>query len=76
MKSTKRHVYLNYVEHYLILISRITGCVSISAFASLVCAPDDITSSAVGMKFMQSLEQWKSISQFSRKRRRRRSMMK
>ena len=30
--------YLNYVEHLLILVSAVTGCVSISAFASLVCA--------------------------------------
>ena len=29
--------YLNYVEQLLILVSTVTGCVSISAFASLVC---------------------------------------
>ena len=34
----------------LILASAITGCVSISAFASLVCVPVGITSSAVGIK--------------------------
>ena len=28
--------YLNYVEHLLVLTSTVTGCVSISAFASLV----------------------------------------
>ena len=32
------------------LVSRVTGCVSISAFASLVCVPASITSSAVGIK--------------------------
>ena len=47
-KNTCR--YLNYVEHLLILASIITGCVSISAFASLVCIPVGITSSAVGIK--------------------------
>ena len=26
--------YLNYVEHLLILVSTVTGCVSISAFVS------------------------------------------
>ena len=30
--------YLNYVENLLILASTLTGCVSISAFASLVRA--------------------------------------
>ena len=28
--------YLNYVKHMLILVPTVTGCVSISAFASLV----------------------------------------
>ena len=41
--------YLNYVEHLLILASTATGCVSISAFASLICVPVGITSSAVGI---------------------------
>ena len=31
--------YLNYVEHLLILSSAVTGWLSISAFASLVCIP-------------------------------------
>ena len=39
--------YLNYVEHFLIIASTVTDCVSISAFASLVCVPVGITSSAV-----------------------------
>ena len=42
--------YLNYVEHLLILVLIATGCVSISAFASLVCVPVGITSFAVGIK--------------------------
>ena len=32
----------------LILVSTVTGCISVSAFASLVCVPVGITSSAVG----------------------------
>ena len=36
--KTVRRV-LNYIDHSLILISTITGCVSISAFASLVGIP-------------------------------------
>ena len=41
---------LNYVEYSLILVSTVNDCVSISAFASLVCVPVDITISAVGIK--------------------------
>ena len=33
----KTHKYLNYVERLLILVSKVTGCVSISTFISLVC---------------------------------------
>ena len=40
--------YLNYFEKFLILVSAVTGCVSISTFASLVRVPISITSSAVG----------------------------
>ena len=35
-KYKKTHKYLNYVDHLLILASTVTGCVSISAFVSLV----------------------------------------
>ena len=38
---------LNYIEHLLISTSAVTGCVSISAFASLVGIPIVITSSAI-----------------------------
>ena len=41
---------LNYIDHSFIVISTITGCVSISAFASLVGIPIRITSSAIGLK--------------------------
>ena len=33
---------LNYIDHSLIVISTITGCVSISTFASLVAIPIEI----------------------------------
>ena len=48
-KYKKTCKYLNYVEQVLILVSTVTGCVSISAFASLVCVPVGITSSVVGV---------------------------
>ena len=48
-KYKKTCKYLNCVENLLILASIVTGCVSISAFASLVCVPVGITSSAIGL---------------------------
>ena len=53
-KYKKTCKYLNYIEHLLILVSIGTGCVSISAFVSLVCVPVGITSSAVGLKICAS----------------------
>ena len=50
MKIIQRRKYLNYVEHLLILASTTTGCISISAFASLVCVPVGIISYAIGIK--------------------------
>ena len=41
---------MNYIEHLLILISTVAGWVCISAFASLVGIPIEITSSEVGLK--------------------------
>ena len=34
--------YLNYFTDLLILVLTVAGCVSVSAFASLVCVPVDI----------------------------------
>ena len=48
--SKKVCTTLNYLEHFLILASTITGCVSISAFASVVRIPIGITSSAIELK--------------------------
>ena len=41
---------LNYIEHLLILISTVTGYVSISAFTSLVNVHTEITSPAIRLK--------------------------
>ena len=46
-KLKKFCMTLNYIEYLLILASVVTGCVSISTFASLVGVPIGITSSAV-----------------------------
>ena len=49
-KHKKVWVTLNYIEHFLILASAVTGCILISAFASLLGTPIWITSSAIGLK--------------------------
>ena len=38
---------LNYTEHFLIFVSEVTGCISISAFTSSLSIPVGITSSAI-----------------------------
>ena len=48
-KDKKVCTTLNYIEHFLILASTITGCISIFAFASLFGIPIRITSSAIGL---------------------------
>ena len=55
---------LNYIEHFLILGSTITGCVSISVFASLVGIPIGITSSSIRLKICPitaAIKKYKSI---------------
>ena len=49
-KCKKTCIYSNYVQHLLILVSHLTGCVSISAIASLVSILVGITRSALGIK--------------------------
>ena len=58
----------------LVFVSAASGCVSVSEFALLFGVPESITSSAVGLKLMQSLQEFKSIIQLSRNRRK--NMMK
>ena len=49
-KHKKVCASLNYNKRFLILGSKITGCVFISAFASLVGIPIGTTSSTIGLK--------------------------
>ena len=53
-KQTKKHkrfsATLNYIKQLLTLTSVVAGCVSISAFASMVVILIGITSSAVGLR--------------------------
>ena len=52
-KNKKVCMTVNYIEHFLILESTVIGCVSISAFASIVGIPIGLTSSAVGLKICE-----------------------
>ena len=55
----------------LILNSKVTGCVSVSVFASLVCVPVGISSSAVGWKICAitaEIKKYKSIIRKKKKK--------
>ena len=70
-KYRKTCKYLNYVEHLLILASTVTGCVSISAFASLVCVYVGIASSAIGINICEitaGIKKYKSIIKKKKKK--------
>ena len=49
-KHKKVCATLTFIEHFLILASAITGCISVSAFASWLGIPTRVTSSATGLK--------------------------
>ena len=62
---------LNYIDHLLIAVSTITGCISISAFASLIAILVGITSSATGLKICvisPGIKKYKSIIKKKRKK--------
>ena len=64
-KHKKVFRVLSYIDHTLMIISTITGCVSISAFASLVGISIGITSSAIGLKICvitAGIKKYKSIN--------------
>ena len=57
---------LNYIDRSLIVISAITGCIFISAFASLVGIPIGISSYTTGLKtcvITAGIKKYKSIIQ-------------
>ena len=53
------HYYLNYFEHLLILVSTVTGCVSISTFASLVRVSVGITITSRIKKYKPTIKKKK-----------------
>ena len=71
-KHKKVCTTLNYIEHFLILASTITGRVSIFAFDSSVGIPIGFTSSAAGLKICvitAGIKTFKSIIKKKRKNR-------
>ena len=70
-KHKKVCITLNYIEHFLILASLVTECISISAFASLIGIPIGITSSAIGLKICAitvGIKRYKSIIKKTKKK--------
>ena len=70
-KHKGTYKYLHYVEEMLILVSRITRYVSISAFDLLACVSVGITSSALGIKacaIMSRMKTYKSIIKENKKK--------
>ena len=65
-KNTCKH--LNYVEHLLLLASAITGCVSVSAFTSLVAVPVGITSSSAELKICEIIARIKKYQSIIKKK--------
>ena len=62
---------LNNIEHFLILASKITGCISISAFTSLIGIPIEIMSSAINLKvcaITAEIKKYKSIIKKKKKK--------
>ena len=70
-KQKKVFVVLNYIELLFILVSRVTECVTISAFASLICILMGITSSTIGLKICvitAGIKKYKSIIKKKKKK--------
>ena len=70
-KHKKVCTTLNYVHHLLTVISTITGCISISAFASLVDAYSKLVHSAIGLKICAitaGIKKYKSIIKKKKKK--------
>ena len=70
-KHKKICTTLNYTGYFLILASTVTGCISISAFASLLGILIGITSSSIGFKICEiaaGIKKYKSIIKKKKKK--------
>ena len=68
-KNKKVCATLNYIEHFLILASAVTGCISISAFASLVGIPIGIASFVIVLKVCATIAVIKKYKSIIKKKR-------
>ena len=68
IKHKKICTTLNYIEYILIIAFTITGCVSISSFASLVDIPIGITSSAIELRISAITAEIKSCKSIIKKK--------
>ena len=69
--NKKQKPVLNYIDHWLIVISTITGFVSISAFSSLIGTPIRITNSAIELEICAitaGIKKCKSITRKKKKK--------
>ena len=71
MSKSIKKLNLNNIDHLFTVIFTITGCISISAFTSLVGVPIAMTSSAIGLKVCAitvRIKKYKSIIKKKRKK--------
>ena len=68
-KYKKVSTTLSYIEHFLILASAVTGCISISAFASLVGIPIGIASFVIVLKVCATIAVIKKYKSIIKKKR-------
>ena len=69
-KHKKICTTLNYIEKFLIPASKITGCISISAFASLPGIPIGITSSEIQLKIFPMAARIEKYNSITKKKKR------
>ena len=71
MSKSIKKLNLNNIDHFFTVIFTITGCISISAFTSLVGVPIVMTSSAIGLKVCAitvRIKKYKSIIKKKKKK--------
>ena len=68
------HRIPNYIEHFLILASTITACISISAFACLIGSSIGITSSAIRLNICAIIGGIKKYKTIIKKKKMKRSI--
>ena len=67
---------MNYIDHLITVISKITGYASISAFAFLVDIPIGITSSAIRLKVYAITPEIKKYKSIIKKKKKKKGMIK